>query len=338
MALMGLRKDEKLLVKYLPTLINMMVDGYHYNPSLQMRNQLMAVLKQKGDDSPVGKLIIAGFARTAKETRILVDAGEGHRAVEGAYNAVAAAKACLQQVPEAAPLIAESIKPRLAFVNTNELLGLVASPGAFRSEQSLGPWKTDVYAHYPYGGLFTELEKLDTQRKRRMIDILYADVRPELVRRANAGIGDKNMEIRVLNTIVDITGLRKNIRGWQGVGAPAPDKRAWRFISFDPQTDKDRVERREHKRFRDIAEITLPAELEGWCKPGFDDSAWKSGMAPIGTGSSNTRRDCTASRISPSGEKVSFCWRAPRLPLRTPISSMTITTSPCWRPTDMRSI
>jgi hypothetical protein len=117
-----------------------------------------------------------------------------------------------------------------------------------------------------------------------MIDILNTDVRPELIKRANAGIADKNMEIRVLNTIVDIVGLKKNIRGWKGVGTPAPEKRVWRFISFDPQTDKDKVERREHKRFRDNAQITLPAELEGWFKPEFDDSAWKSGMAPIGTG------------------------------------------------------
>ena len=113
--------------------------------------------------------------------------------------------------------------------------------------------------------------------------ILYTDVRPEFIKRANAGIDDKDMEIRVLNTIVDIASLKKNIRGWKAVD-DLLEKRVWRFISFDPQTDKDKVERREHKRFRDNAQITLPAELEGWFRPGFDDSAWKSGMAPIGTG------------------------------------------------------
>jgi hypothetical protein len=163
----------------------------------------------------------------------------------------------------------------------------VAAPNAFRSELSLGPWKNIlVYGHKSnlYGGFFTELEKMDAQKKRQLIDILYTDYRAEFIKRAKAGIDDKNMEIRVLDTIVDIAKLKENIRGWQGVGTPAPEKRVWRFVSFDPQTDKDKVDRREHRRFRDNAKITLPAELEGWYQPGFDDSAWKSGTAPIGAG------------------------------------------------------
>ena len=69
---------------------------------------------------------------------------------------------------------------------------------------------------------------------------------------------------------------------WQPVGRPVPEERVWRYVTFDPQNEKDRMhDKRERKRFRDVA---LPAGLEGWYKPGFDDSKWKSGRAPIGKG------------------------------------------------------
>jgi len=70
--------------------------------------------------------------------------------------------------------------------------------------------------------------------------------------------------------------------GWEPVGTPNPADRVWRFISFDPQKQADQLEKKEKKRFRDV---TLPVGLQSWYKPGFDDSKWNTGKAPIGKGS-----------------------------------------------------
>ncbi len=71
------------------------------------------------------------------------------------------------------------------------------------------------------------------------------------------------------------------VPGWEPIGTLAPEQRTWRFISFDTQKDTDVLEKKEKKRFRDV---TLPAGLKGWYRPGFDDSDWDSGKAPIGKG------------------------------------------------------
>jgi len=69
--------------------------------------------------------------------------------------------------------------------------------------------------------------------------------------------------------------------GWEPLGTPLPENRIWRFISFDPQKESDRKPKTEKKRFRDV---TLPVGLKQWYTPGFDDSKWNSGKAPIGKG------------------------------------------------------
>ena len=89
---------------------------------------------------------------------------------------------------------------------------------------------------------------------------------------------------------------------WQPLGRPDPQERVWRYTTFDPQHENDVMQdKRERKRFRDV---TLPAGLEGWYKPGFDDSKWKSGRAPIGMGvwpyPGNTR-DVTVKNVSDWG-------------------------------------
>ena len=69
--------------------------------------------------------------------------------------------------------------------------------------------------------------------------------------------------------------------GWEPIGAPRPADRVWRFLSFDPQNKADQLPKDEKKRFRNV---TLPPGLEQWYMPGFDDSKWSSGKAPIGKG------------------------------------------------------
>ena len=68
---------------------------------------------------------------------------------------------------------------------------------------------------------------------------------------------------------------------WKPVGKPLPEERTWRFITIDPIEKKDKLEEYDDRRFRDI---TLPAGMENWYMPDFDDSKWTEGKAPIGKG------------------------------------------------------
>jgi hypothetical protein len=68
---------------------------------------------------------------------------------------------------------------------------------------------------------------------------------------------------------------------WKPVGTPLPEERIWRFTSINPTEDKDKMKEYTPRRFRDI---TLPAGMENWFMPEFDDSKWTSGTAPIGKG------------------------------------------------------
>ena len=95
-------------------------------------------------------------------------------------------------------------------------------------------------------------------------------------------IAEKGDNRALVDTVIDLTKLRRPVAGWQAIGKVKPADRIWRFTSFDPQTEKDRKHPREKKRFRDIA---LPQGMQGWHRPDFDDGEWKQGRAPIGIGS-----------------------------------------------------
>lgn len=68
---------------------------------------------------------------------------------------------------------------------------------------------------------------------------------------------------------------------WKPIGKPSPGDRSWRFITVDATEAKDKLKEFTDRRFRDIA---LPAGMENWYSPEFDDSNWTVGKAPIGKG------------------------------------------------------
>lgn len=68
---------------------------------------------------------------------------------------------------------------------------------------------------------------------------------------------------------------------WKPVGKPLPKERIWRFVTIDATEKKDKLEKYDARRFRDI---TLPAGMENWHMPDFDDSKWTEGKTPIGKG------------------------------------------------------
>ncbi len=98
---------------------------------------------------------------------------------------------------------------------------------------------------------------------------------------------------RILNTAYELNDDGRLDRkatkfpGWQPIGTPEPEERTWRYVSWDVQRERDELDKSETKRFREVA---LPAGMEKWYMPDFDDSAWSRGQAPIGTGPWRHRR------------------------------------------------
>jgi hypothetical protein len=68
---------------------------------------------------------------------------------------------------------------------------------------------------------------------------------------------------------------------WKPVGKPLPEERTWRFATINPTAKKDTLKKYDSRRFRDV---TLPAGMDNWYMPDFDDSKWIEGKAPIGKG------------------------------------------------------
>ena len=67
---------------------------------------------------------------------------------------------------------------------------------------------------------------------------------------------------------------------WKPVGKSLPEEQIWRFTTVDATEKKDQME----KSARQFRDITLPAGMENWFMPDFDDSKWTAGKAPIGKG------------------------------------------------------
>jgi hypothetical protein len=260
LALSGLEKDDALYLGILPTLLTISTGEYHTQPRERMMNHLEGALKRRTPASPAGKLIVAGFQKSIAESEIK----SGPRSSEGSFNVIQAVRACLQSEPAAAVVVAQVLQERMSEFGTGDLVALVAAPNA-----------------NPEGrpqGLFTTLEKLPPQQREELTEVLFKTYRQELIKRMNA---EKGEDQALVDTIIDLTKLRSPGAGWKPLGKVPPAERTWRFVSFDPLTEKDRMHPREKKRFRDIQ---LPDELKGWHAPGYDDSKWNQGGAPVGTG------------------------------------------------------
>ena len=267
MALMGLREDEALFTKYLPTLTDIMAKEYNYSPHFQMIQQLRKASEKWKNDSPAGKLIIAGFARAARESKVVPDVGKLPRSREGATNMVESALAFIRQAPEAAAGLAELLAAggQLGVMDTTSLMKIVKYQDGDVSDR--------------FVGLYPALATLPLAQKQKLSDILFEVFRPELIRRHEAS--KDSGDCKLLDMIVDLTKLKKQVAGWHAIGGPAPTERSWRYYPFDPLLEKEKLPPRESNRFRDIA---LPRGLDNWFSPEFDDSKWKSGRTPIGVG------------------------------------------------------
>jgi hypothetical protein len=270
-ALMGLQKDERLFVENLPTLIDVMIKEYPFCSRYQMKEQLKAALLEWKKDSTVGKMIVAGFTRAALESKVVPDEGKNRRSAEGTHNILDVALASITSAPETAADLAEALAKGgvVKSLDTGNLMKIVKAP--------------DGHVHDRFIGLYPALDKVPADQKSRLTDLLYGVFRPELVRRHQTA---EKPDSKLIDLIVELTELKKPISGWEPIGTPKPSERKWRYRSFDPVVEKEKLHPRigPPKRLRDEKALTLPEGLDGWHRPEFDDGAWKSGKTPIGVG------------------------------------------------------
>lgn len=259
MALLGLQKDDALLVNVVPTLLTMMVNEYHTMPRERFTSQMQEVLKKNKATSTIGQLIVAGLKRAVNESEVKT----GERSGEGSFNVESAAKACLKQAPEATISIAKAMRLRFPLLNTGQIISLAASPHSIREG-------------HPFG-LYTMLGDLLPDQRQELTDILTNDYRSELVKRLKSESGDTQA---LIDSILDLAQLKNSAVGWKVIGKPRREERPWHYLAFDPQP-ADLMAKREKHRFRDIK---LPGNLEKWYTPDFNDSTWETGKSPIGIG------------------------------------------------------
>jgi len=267
-ALMGLEKDDQLFAPVLPTLITMMVKEYHTMPRGDFTGRLQGALSRKKVSSLLGAQILEGFMRAVEESEVK----PGNRSPEGIHNVVEAAKVCWKHSPEITIKTARTMITRFSQLKTGQLVGLVGTPNSSRTGNP--------------EGFYTALKSLPQDQRQELTEILCGEYRAELVKRMKA---DGGKDQATVDTILDLTTLKNPEAGWHAVGKPAPAERTWHFMSLDPQQASDVLHKREGRRFRDIK---LPTGLENWNMPGFDDSTWTSGKAPIGTGEFKQGQTC----------------------------------------------
>jgi hypothetical protein len=260
LALSGLAKDDALYIKVLPALLTMATSENQTMPREWMKNHFEEVLRDKKPESEAGKIIISGMKQAVSATEIK----SGVRSAEGAYNVMEAVKLCLQTDPTLAATLALAVQPRFADFSTDGLVNLIGAPSAHP-------------AGNPFG-LYTVLEKLEPKQRDGLQKVLLQTYRPELLKRLRA---EKSEKPELLNSIIDLTKLANPKAGWKPIGKVPPSERTWKVKSFDATEEKDQLPPRERRRFRDF---TLPDDLKDWFKPGYDDSKWTSGRAPIGIG------------------------------------------------------
>lgn len=252
LALAGASRETESLPKVLPVLIEMLVKENRTQAREGMQGQLVRLWQAHKTDPLIARQIANGFQRAAKESEIK----PGLRSVEGAFNVVGAVSSALTEDPSCAVAVARIVKARFHQLEMKQIAAVADK-------------------------LLPLCEKLPDDQREGLKGILYGDYRGELIRRMEAG--DQGIP---LDTIVSLTQLKNPDVGWQVLGRPGLAERVWKFTSFDPQPN-DMLHPRIGKRFRDVA---LPAGLEGWYQPGFDDAKWAGGKAPVGRGVYTAKR------------------------------------------------
>ena len=280
-ALYGMRKNEKLLAKALPAMLNMVTQEYHTQPRERCLDKLGRFLDGKVGASPTGQRTLAGLLEAVEKTAIKPNRGIFNLSAEGAYNAKVTITTYLRRAPQTGLQTAQMMRKRLPDMGAADIVQLIGSPNSNPEGR-------------PFG-LYSTLSVLKPDERQELIDILYNNYRPELAKRLKTTTEDRES---LMDTIIDLLKLKDPNAGWRVLGDTPPAERTWRYLSFNPQA-KDVMHPREKKRFRDV---TPPDGLAKWYAPDFDDGAWKSGKAPIGVGEFKGRGGTTFANRSAWGD------------------------------------
>ncbi len=246
-ALDGAAADKELLSRVLPTMLEMLVREDHTMPRGTMLGRLNKLLARQDADSPVREQILAAHMRSAGERRII----PGQRAGEGEFDVGRSSEVILKEAPARALELAKILKSRFGELSTSRLTASA-------------------------NGLKDSIEKVPTDHRDALKELLHSDYRKELIKRLKEDRGN----LGLVDTVLGLTALEDPDAGWQPLGEKGFAERVWHFAAYEPVGD-DVQHRREKKRFRDLS---LPRDLSGWSEPEFDDSKWQSGKAPIGKG------------------------------------------------------
>ena len=245
MALSGLEKDDAMYCSIEPTLLDMLESEYHTMPRSKMLSSIAKSLRKQKHDSPVGKSILAGMVKAAKNSKILT----GVRSSEGAENVYRSAIECAKY-PETAVTIGRITQERADELGIDRVTAIGKE-------------------------LIKHIDQVSSNNRKLLTDIIYS-YRAGLLKEMEAGTIKPNL----LDALIEFTQLKNPNVGWQRIGIPSFNDRVWSFTNVKP-VDKDILHPSEGRRHR---QITLPDELTDWAKVDFDDRKWNKGKAPIGVG------------------------------------------------------
>ena len=245
MALSGLEKDEAMYRKTVPTLLKMMAAEYHTMPRGRMLSSISRALRRHKTNSAIGKTILAGMVKAAKDSKVI----SGDRAGEGAENVYKVAIECARH-PESAVEIARIVQKRSDEIGTDKVAGIGKE-------------------------LLKHLDKVSPKDRQALTDIIYS-YRQKMIKEMKAG----TLNPSLVDVIIEFTKLKDPNVGWRKIGTPPSEDRLWRYTSIEP-VGKDILHRSVGRRHR---RITLPEKLKNWTSADFDDSKWNKGKAPIGVG------------------------------------------------------
>ena len=270
LGLLGAESDPQLFKKVLPTLTRMLAD-----PSLPNRewmNGLMAdVLKRNAANPEIARMIDEGFERAIQKTTVLPDEGLYRRQAEGLHIIKLTAMALMQQSPEAALPLAMVMADRLEEMTPEMLINIVSTSGV-----DVGP-KSRL-------GLYAMVSRQkDPQQRQKLIELLDTAYRERLIEMLNDPTTDKRFRPNLIESLADIGKLRDDSRGWQPIATPVDKDGKWSYHTFNTNSQKN-IGWSNSFTGQDFMNAKVPAGMENWYAPEFDDSKWQSGKPPIGKG------------------------------------------------------
>ena len=167
-----------------------LTNEYRHNPRTHMIRAFEETLAERGNDSPAGKLIIAGFLRATMEGKVMPDVGKNPHSKVGMANIIQVALVSIQKAPETAADLAEALVRggRLKDLDTKNLMTILKAPDGHISDR--------------YVGLYPALKVQNAKQKKRLTNIIYNDFRPLLIERL-ASVKDKKTESKLIDLIIE---------------------------------------------------------------------------------------------------------------------------------------